>query len=128
MSFVGHLVYLVYICKNYNKIDCMHACTCLPMGHSTYLCHLFVVCTLICCITLERFNMMCFTSLEGVSCENEAEFRSYEILLNLNQGDTLRLYINTLSKSLVEYNLKYMSIRHSNFPAIQTYAICMDVN
>ena len=29
-------------------------------------------------------------SLEGVSCENEAEFRSYEILLNLNEGDTLR--------------------------------------
>ena len=29
-------------------------------------------------------------SLENVECEREVEFRSYEILLNLNEGDTLR--------------------------------------
>ncbi|XP_043215823.1 germinal-center associated nuclear protein-like [Amphibalanus amphitrite] len=29
-------------------------------------------------------------SLKGVRCEREAEFRAYDILLNLNQGDTLR--------------------------------------
>ena len=29
-------------------------------------------------------------SLKGVRCEREAEFRAYDILLNLNQGDILR--------------------------------------
>lgn len=26
----------------------------------------------------------------GVTCQNEAEFRSYVVLMNLNEGDTLR--------------------------------------
>lgn len=29
-------------------------------------------------------------SIEGVQCPNEAEFRAYDVLLNLNDGDTLR--------------------------------------
>lgn len=28
--------------------------------------------------------------LENQNCPNEAEFRAYDILLNLNEGDTLR--------------------------------------
>ncbi len=29
-------------------------------------------------------------SLESVTCPNEAEFRTYDVLMNLNDGDTLR--------------------------------------
>ena len=28
---------------------------------------------------------------QGVFCENEAEFRAYTVLMNLNEGDILRL-------------------------------------
>ena len=38
-------------------------------------------------------------SLENVECEREVEFRSYEILLNLNEGDTLR-EVQTLEENV----------------------------
>jgi len=37
--------------------------------------------------------------LENVECEREVEFRSYEILLNLNEGDTLR-EVQTLEENV----------------------------
>ena len=37
--------------------------------------------------------------MENVECEREVEFRSYEILLNLNEGDTLR-EVQTLEENV----------------------------
>lgn len=41
-----------------------------------------------CLQTLKHMYEDC--SLEGVRCDNEPEFRAYEVLMNLNHGDTLR--------------------------------------
>ena len=44
-------------------------------------------------IVLVYFNK-CFVfipfDLKGITCPQEAEFRAYDILLNLNEGDILR--------------------------------------
>ena len=37
--------------------------------------------------------------IEGQQCPNEAEFRAYDVLLNLNDGDTLRR-IQTLDSDI----------------------------
>jgi hypothetical protein len=36
-----------------------------------------------------------FISFQEVKCPNEAEFQAYDILLNLNEGDTLRFVRRT---------------------------------
>ncbi len=35
-------------------------------------------------------HLFLLSRLENQNCPNEAEFRAYDILLNLNEGDTLR--------------------------------------
>ena len=42
----------------------------------------------------------------GVTCENEAEFRAYVVLMNLNEGDTLRFATGNLHQSKI--CIKYM--------------------
>ena len=35
-------------------------------------------------------NYFFFSFFKGITCPREAEFRAYDILLNLNEGDILR--------------------------------------
>ena len=44
-----------------------------------------------------------------VYCENEAEFRAYMVLMNLNQGDTLR-YILKFSCTMIEPMFKFLTV------------------
>ena len=40
--------------------------------------------------TTHTLNFFLFFFCQGVTCPQEAEFRAYDILLNLNEGDILR--------------------------------------
>ena len=54
--------------------------------------------------------------MENVECEREVEFRSYEILLNLNEGDTLR-EVQTLEENVRNHpRYSKQSIFKSFFP------------
>ena len=37
--------------------------------------------------------------VDGIKCSNEAEFRAYDVLLNINEGDTLRK-VSTLDEEI----------------------------
>ena len=47
-------------------------------------------------VSVTRIRHDCYVSkvsfvlLQGIVCSSEAEFRAYDILLNLNEGDILR--------------------------------------
>ena len=56
--------------------------------------------------------------LDGTICPNEPEFRSYEVLLNMNDGDTLRRVQNldpwVRQSSEISFSLKIMSSLYNN--------------
>ena len=57
-------------------------------------------------------------SLEGIPCPREYEFRAYDVLMNMNQGDTLRK-VQTLGEHLrthdrVKFAIKCFTALNSN--------------
>ena len=57
-------------------------------------------------------------SMEGQECPNEAEFRSYGVLLNLNQGDTLRsiqtLALEVRTSPEIKFAMKVLTAVNTN--------------
>ena len=69
------------------------------------------------CITTLK-HMYYDMSMEGQECPNEAEFRSYDVLLNLNQGDTLRsiqtLALEVRTSPEIKFAMKVLTAVNTN--------------